>query len=67
MELPETPFRVTAISATDAPQTLAYLALHTDYSSDYVTETEVSEEKCGEITVDRLLKGNRGHWGRSST
>ena len=63
MELVETPFRVTAISSTNAPQTLAYLALHTDYSPDYVTETAASEEKCGNVTVDRLLKGNRGHWG----
>ena len=63
MELVETPFRVTAISSTNAPQTLAYLALHTDYSPDYVTETAASEGKCGEVTVDRLLKGNRGHWG----
>lgn len=63
MELPETPFRVTTISATDDPQTLAYLALHTDYSADYICATELKEEECGDITVDRLLKGNRGHWG----
>ena len=63
MLLASSPFRVTVISATGDAQKLAYLALHTDYSPDYVTETELSEGDCGEIVVDRLLKGNRGHWG----
>ena len=63
MELVETPFRVVTLSATERPQTLAYLALHTDYSPDFVTGTEMEEGECGDITVDRLLKGNRGHYG----
>ena len=63
MLLASSPFRVTVISATGDAQKLAYLALHTDYSPDYVTDTELEESKCGEIIVDRLLKGNRGHWG----
>lgn len=63
MELVQTPFRVETISATETPQRVAYLALHTDYSSDFVTSTEMDEGKCGEIAVNRLLKGGRGHYG----
>lgn len=56
-------FKVTTIAATDSPMKVVYLALHQDYSPDYVTDTELSEEECAGIVVDRLLKGNRGHWG----
>ena len=64
MQLAQIPqFKVETISATDSPQKVIYLALHQDYSPDYVTDTELSESECGQIIVDRLLKGNRGHWG----
>lgn len=64
MHLAQTPqFKVETVMATDKPQTLAYLALHQDYSADFVTSTHLDEGKCGELVVDRLLKGNRGHYG----
>jgi thymidylate synthase (FAD) len=56
-------FEVVRIAATPLPQTCVYLALHNDYSEEFVTATSMSEEKCGEIAVQRLLKGNRGHYG----
>lgn len=45
------------------PQRVAYIALHTDYSEDFAPATDLSEDRCGEIIVERLLKGNRGHYG----
>lgn len=45
------------------PQRVAYIALHTDYAEDYTPGTDLSEDRCGEIVVQRLLKGNRGHYG----
>ena len=45
------------------PQRLIYLALHTDYSEDLPRGTDYDEAKCGEIAVERLLKGDRGHYG----
>ena len=64
MQLAQIPqFKVETISATESPQKVIYLALHQDYSPDYVTDTELTEEDCGRIIVDRLLKGNRGHYG----
>ena len=64
MQIAQIPqFRVATVAATDKPQTVAYLALHQDYSSDYVTDTHLSEDACGKIVVDRLLKGGRGHYG----
>jgi thymidylate synthase (FAD) len=45
------------------PQRLAYLALHTDYSESFDPSTDLSEDRCGQIVVERLLKGGRGHYG----
>lgn len=42
---------------------VAYLALHNDYSEDFVFRTDLDEARCGEICVDRLLRGDRGHFG----
>jgi len=57
------PFRVERLAATECPQQLIYLALHNDYSEDFNPTTTLDEAECGKIVVDRLLKGNRGHWG----
>lgn len=45
------------------PQRVAYVALHTDYSEAYAPTTDLPEDRCGQIVVERLLKGNRGHYG----
>jgi len=45
------------------PQRTAYVALHTDYSETYAPTTDLAEDRCGQIVVERLLKGNRGHYG----
>jgi thymidylate synthase (FAD) len=50
------------------PQQKVWAALHQDYSHRYVWE-EIQEgnlpdeQKAGEIAVNRLLKGGRGHYG----
>ena len=48
------------------PQQTIYLALHQDYSEDFVFDGREScptETECGEIAVQRLLLGGRGHYG----
>lgn len=57
------PFKAERVAATECPQQLIYIALHNDYSEDYVASTTLSEDRCGEIAVERLLKGGRGHFG----
>ena len=59
----QAPFQVATVAATELPQRTAYLAMHTDYSEDYVVDTPLDEAKCGEICVSRLLAGDRGHYG----
>ncbi len=55
-------FKVEIISSTPNPNQLCYVALHTDYSENFVLDEKVpSEEKCGEILIDRCVKFN--HWG----
>lgn len=62
--LPALPgFRVARVAATEMPQRLVYLAMHTDYSEEFCPETSLPEDRCGQIAVERLLKGNRGHYG----
>lgn len=56
-------FQAVPIAATPDPQRLMYLALHNDYSEIFNTDTRLSERRCGEIAVERLLQGNRGHFG----
>lgn len=57
-------FRVEVLSQSLNPQTIIWSAAHQDYSEQFVSdETLPSEQRCGEIAVDRLLKGGRGHWG----
>jgi len=57
------PFRVVNVQASERPQQLVYTALHTDYSEDFVTGTDIPEDECGKIAVKRLLAGNKGHYG----
>lgn len=55
---------VKVIAKTENPQTLIYLAMHQDYSSGLVNPlTAPNEEQCGVIAVNRLLKGDKGHFG----
>lgn len=42
---------------------VAYIALHNDYSEEFAPTTTLDEARCGEICVQRLLSGNRGHFG----
>lgn len=60
---PALPFRVERIAATECPQQLIYVALHNDYSEEFCPATALSEDRCGVIAIERLLKGNRGHFG----
>lgn len=57
------PFRVERVAATECPQQVAFVALHNDYAEDFCPSTDLDEARCGEIVVERLLKGGRGHWG----
>lgn len=59
-------FTVAVIEQSPNPQRSIYAAMHQDYSSEFVwrqRERFPSEEKCGKIIVDTLLKGDRGHYG----
>lgn len=56
-------FKVERVTATECPQQLVYIALHNDYSEDFCPATSLTEDRCGQIAVERLLKGNRGHYG----
>jgi len=51
------------VRATERPQQLAYIALHNDYSEHFAPDTTLPEDRCGQIVVDRLLAGGRGHYG----
>ena len=64
--LEDTYFRVEVISQTPNPQQVMYAAMHQDYDEGFVAderESWPSEERCGKILVDSLLKGGRGHYG----
>ena len=56
-------FKVERVAATECPQQLIYIALHNDYSEDFVASTTLSEDRCGIIAIERLLKGGKGHYG----
>ena len=59
-------FTVEVLRQTLDPQQLVYLAMHQDYSEDFVINELgkiPDESKCGEIIVNRLLAGERGHYG----
>jgi thymidylate synthase (FAD) len=59
-------FRVEVIAKTLNPQQVIYAALHQDYTENFVFDDRdswPSEENCGEVIVNRLLAGERGHYG----
>ena len=59
-------FRVDLIAATPNPQQCVYAAMHQDYSEKYVFFDRANwpdETRAGEICVQRLLAGERGHYG----
>ena len=59
-------FTVEVISQTTNPQQTMYAAMHQDYAEGFVAherEKWPSEERCGDILVNNLLKGGRGHYG----
>lgn len=59
-------FKVKTLRATERPQQLVWLAMHQDYSSDFVYDKRdraPDESQAGVLIVDKLLKGNRGHYG----
>lgn len=59
-------FRVDLIAATPNPQQCIYAAMHQDYSEGYVFDDRANwpdETRAGEICVQRLLAGERGHYG----
>ncbi|MEB3289439.1 MAG: FAD-dependent thymidylate synthase [Leptolyngbya sp.] len=59
-------FTVEVISQTTNPQQTMYAAMHQDYAEGFVAherDTWPSEERCGNILVNNLLKGGRGHYG----
>jgi thymidylate synthase (FAD) len=59
-------FRVEVIAATPNPQQCIYAAMHQDYSEGFVFDDRANwpdETRAGEICVQRLLAGERGHYG----
>lgn len=58
-------FRVEVLDQTAYPNRLMYLKLHQCYCENFVAYEPInlSETRCGEIVIDRLLAGNKGHFG----
>lgn len=55
---------VEVLAATPNPQQLVWRAMHQDYSEQCVADEEApSEERAGQIAVERLLANKRGHFG----
>lgn len=57
------PFKSSLVRATEMPQQLSYIGLHTCYSEEFEPDTDIPEDRCGEIAITRLLDGKRGHFG----
>lgn len=57
------PIQVKRVAAYECPQQVAFIALHNDYSEDFVSSTSLCEDRCGELAVERLLIGGKGHYG----
>ena len=66
-DLPDPHFRLQVVTKTPDPQQAIYIAMHQDYSEGFALEEfladPISEKRCGEIAVKRLLNGERGHYG----
>lgn len=57
-------FRVEILHSYHNPQIAVWHALKQDYGNAAVKELVTPDERaCGEIAVNRLLRGNRGHYG----
>lgn len=59
-------FCIDVIAATPNPQQVVWAAMHQDYSEHYVWESLEKwpdEQRCGELIVQHLLSGDRGHYG----
>lgn len=59
-------FNITPLRQTLQPQQLIYMAMHQDYSPNFIVEElgkVPSEAECGELVVKHLLKGGKGHYG----
>ena len=58
---------IETLNSTYNPNQCVYLAAHQDYSSKYIGERKVDyplgEKRYGEMVIDMLLKGDRGHYG----
>ena len=59
-------FCIDVVAATPNPQQVVWAAMHQDYSEHYVWESLEKwpdEQRCGELIVQHLLSGDRGHYG----
>ena len=58
-------FKIKTLRSTPSPQQLAWLAMHQDYSEEFVAEQAclLTEEEAGNHVINHLLKGHRGHYG----
>jgi len=65
LQAPDRLFRVVRLDRSTKPQTLAWQAMHQDYSEKAVADEPVpeTEQLAGEIIVRHLLKNERGHYG----
>ena len=62
----DTLFTVTVLNQSPNPQQTIYAGMHQGYAEGFVSddrEVWPSEARCGQIVVDNLLKGGRGHYG----
>jgi thymidylate synthase (FAD) len=55
-------FKIETLAATPKPFDLVYMALHQCYTADRVNSVPEGLDTAA-ICIDRLLNGNRGHWG----
>lgn len=57
-------FKIKTIAKTPNPQQIIYLAMHQCYSTGWIGGEPIpAEERCGNIIINQLLKGGRGHYG----
>lgn len=63
---------ISVLSATPNPQQMVWLAMRQCYSPDpvyvpYEEDRIPSEKRCGELIIEKLLKGGKGHWSPIET